>query len=77
MFLDSDFEPLASNQLHARSGQSKAMNISVFIRQIKTENQKVRYTQYPIIRNDLIRNDAEISVNFKKPAFKGLNLRNA
>ena len=35
------------------------------------------YTQYPIIRNGLIRNDAEISVNFKKPAFKGFNLRNA
>ena len=36
-----------------------------------------KYTQYPIIRNGLIRNDAEISVNFKKPAFKGSNLRNA
>ena len=35
------------------------------------------YTQYPIIKNGLIRNDAEISVNFKKPAFKGSNLRNA
>ena len=37
----------------------------------------ISYTQYPIIRNGLIRNDAEISVNFKKPAFKGSNLRNA
>ena len=35
------------------------------------------YTQYPFIRNALIRNDAEISGNFKKPAFKGSNLRNA
>ena len=35
------------------------------------------YTQYPIIRNGLIRNDAEISVNFKKPTFKGSSLRNA
>ena len=35
------------------------------------------YTQYPFIRNALIRNNAEISGNFKKPAFKGSNLRNA
>ena len=35
------------------------------------------YTQYPFIRNDIIRNSAEISGNFKKPAFKGSNLRNA
>jgi hypothetical protein len=27
------------------------------------------YTQYPFIRNALIRNNAEISGNFKKPAF--------
>ena len=36
----------------------------------------VTYTQYPFIRNALIRNNAEISGNFKKPAFKGSNLRN-
>ena len=35
------------------------------------------YTQYPFIRNALIRNNAEISGNFKKPTFKGSNLRNA
>ena len=38
---------------------------------------KFDYTQYPFIRNALIRNNAEISGNFKKPAFKGSNLRNA
>ena len=37
----------------------------------------IQYTQYPFIRNALIRNNAEISGNFKKPAFKGSNLRNA
>ena len=44
---------------------------------LSDEILKVRYTQYPFIRNGLIRNDVEISVNFKKPAFKGSNLRNA
>ena len=37
----------------------------------------VQYTQYPFIRNALIRNNAEMSGNFKKPAFKGSNLRYA
>jgi hypothetical protein len=29
------------------------------------------YTQYPIIRNGLIKHGAEISENFKKPVDKG------
>ena len=43
----------------------------------KQRLRPLEYTQYPFIRNALIRNDAEISGNFKKPAFKGSNLRNA
>ena len=39
-------------------------------------NGRPYYTQFPFIRNALIRNNAEISGNFKKPAFKGSNLRN-
>ena len=46
------------------------------IEQKQLENHDI-YTQYPFIRNALIRNNAEISGNFKKPAFKGSNLRNA
>ena len=43
----------------------------------KIPNLDENYMQYPFIRNALIRNNAEISGNFKKPAFKGSNLRNA
>ena len=35
------------------------------------------YTQYPIIRNGLIRNSAEFLGKFKKRALSGSNLRNA
>ena len=37
----------------------------------------VYYTQYPIIRNGLIRNSAEFLGKFKKRALSGSNLRNA
>ena len=36
-----------------------------------------KYTQYPIIRNGLIRNSAEIWGKFKKRALGRSNLRNA
>ena len=36
-----------------------------------------KYTQYPIIRNGLIRNSAEFFGKFKKQALSGSNLRNA
>ena len=36
-----------------------------------------KYTQYPIIRNGLIRNRAEFLGKFKKRALSGSNLRNA
>ena len=39
--------------------------------------QKVKYTQYPIIRNGLIRNSAEFLGKFKKRALGRSNLRNA
>ena len=35
------------------------------------------YTQYPIVRNGLIRNSAEFLGKFKKRALSGSNLRNA
>ena len=35
------------------------------------------YTQYPIIRNGLIRNSSEFLGKFKKRALSGSNLRNA
>ena len=38
---------------------------------------RVRYTQYPIIRNGLIRNSAEFLGKFKKRALGRSNLRNA
>ena len=44
---------------------------------IASPSVNLPYTQYPFIRNALIRNDPENSGNFKKPAFKGSNLRNA
>ena len=45
----------------------------------KNEQKKVeeKYTQYPIIRNDLIRNSADFLGKFKKRALGRSNLRNA
>ena len=45
----------------------------------KADKQKAKYeyTQYPIIRNSLIRNSAEFLGKFKKRALSGSNLRNA
>ena len=37
----------------------------------------IHYTQYPIIRNGLIRNSAEFLGKFKKRALDRSNLRNA
>ena len=42
-----------------------------------TEMDIFLYTQYPIIRNDHIRNDAEFLGEFKKRALSRSNLRNA
>ena len=38
---------------------------------------RLSYTQYPIIRNGLIRNASEVWGNFKKRLVNGSNLRNA
>ena len=44
---------------------------SIYIRTVSS------YTQYPIIRNGLIRNSAKFWGKFKKRALSGSNLRNA
>ena len=49
----------------------------VYIAQNVIDGPQYNYTQYPIIRNGLIRNSAEFLGKFKKRALSRSNLRNA
>ena len=51
-------------------GKSKNL-VMLHVYKLEKDHTTFIYTQYLFIRNALIRNNAEISGNFKKPAFKG------